>query len=559
MSDRGISDFVRTNNASLSVSSGGGSKKLLDRINICVRSASFTVIIGPSGCGKSTLLNILAGNRALTEGEVYVAGSPVEQLRKNYPLAIGFIAQFPAFHERLTVRETLEFAAQLRLPPTVEEVKRSAWLRHIGELAGLGNLLEQPLATLSGGQQRRLALAEELMGDPPVLFLDELTSGLDPQADMEIMEWLADLAHRTEKTVVLVTHTLTHIDKADDVIFLNAGTVGYQGPVANLLPAMGVSSIEALYQLPASAASPNVRREGRDTEVPTRIALRTERPPNAWRQLMPLLRRLTVLLRRDPAQLALHASLIISFPLLVVVFALSGLPQVRQLSLTLESNVLRSLQEQLFYLSESLSTASLVSGLAMFQVILLVLMGSNNGAREIARERALLQKELRLGLSPWAYLFTKLAFCGLLSFLQAFWMTFFVRVICRFPGNGTDQFVILFLVTLAMSFTCLAISANVRSAEKASLLAIYFVGLQLPLSGAVLALPEALSWVTRPVIAAYWGWSGYLQSMVDSPHYDVVRQATDTFIAPFYLCVLVLIGHSFISVLIARRGIEKLR
>lgn len=214
---------------------------------------------------------------------------------------------------------------------------------------------------------------------------------------------------------------------------------------------------------------------------------------------------------------------------------------------------------RVFYLSESLSTASLVSGLVMFQVILLVLMGSNNGAREIARERALLQKELRLGLSPWAYLFTKLTFCGLLSFLQASWMTFFVRVICRFPGDGTDQFVILFLVTLAMSFTCLAISANMRSPEKASLVAIYFVGLQLPLSGAVLALPEALSWLTRPVIAAYWGWSGYLQSMVDSPHYDVVRQATETFIAPFYLCVLVLVGHSVISVFIARRGIEKLR
>ena len=88
-----------------------------------------------------------------------------------------------------------------------------------------------------------------------------------------------------------------------------------------------------------------------------------------------------------------------------------------------------------------------------------------------------------------------------------------------------------------MSMTCLAISSAAKSPERASLLAIYLVGLQLPLSGAVLALPELVSNICRPFIAAYWGWSGYLKTLrPPSPLYDVVRESTNTHIADFYEC-----------------------
>ena len=91
-------------------------------------------------------------------------------------------------------------------------------------------------------------------------------------------------------------------------------------------------------------------------------------------------------------------------------------------SLSIEPNILRTLAETLAYLKDSFAAASLVSGLAMFQVILLALMGANNGAREIAKERDVLEKELRAGLSPWAYVTTKVFLVVGLSVAQAFWM-----------------------------------------------------------------------------------------------------------------------------------------
>jgi hypothetical protein len=202
-------------------------------------------------------------------------------------------------------------------------------------------------------------------------------------------------------------------------------------------------------------------------------------------------------------------------------------------------------------LKETFSTALLVSGLSMFQVILLTLMGANNGAREIAKERDVLDKELRAGLSPWAYVTTKSLLVVCLSLAQAFCMTWFVKTVCRFPGSFPSQFAILFATTLAMSMVCLAISSVSKSPERSSLLANFLVGLQLPLSGVVLALPQLAGFLCRPFIAAYWGWSGYLKTLSADPLYDIVRQSTDTTITDFNLCLLVLCIHALAGGMIA--------
>ena len=108
-------------------------------------------------------------------------------------------------------------------------------------------------------------------------------------------------------------------------------------------------------------------------------------------------------------------------------------PKWARWDLDLETNIAKTLAETLPYLKDSFAAASLVSGLTMFQVILLTLMGANNGAREIAKERDVLEKELRVGLSPWAYVMTKSLLVLFLSLAQAFWMTWFVKSVCGFP------------------------------------------------------------------------------------------------------------------------------
>jgi energy-coupling factor transporter ATP-binding protein EcfA2 len=366
------------------------------------------------------------------------------------------------------------------------------------------------------------------------------------------MVWLKELAHGLNKTVILVTHAVTNLRLCDSVIFLHEGRLCFQGPYDGLLLAHGTDSIEAIYghyqeaSMTGNFVGHDEDRSGELPPIPAPQSLKTAPPPGSLSQLSTLVCRQLVLLGRDKAQLWLHLILLLTFPSLVAIFGYKGLPNVAQLSLGIEKNIVKTLIENQEYMRESFAAASLVSGLAMFQVILLTLMGANNGAREIAKERDILEKELRAGLSPGAYVTTKVLLLIGLSFAQAFWMTWFVKTVCGFSGYFSSQFEILFITTLAMSVTCLAISSASKSPERASLLAIYLVGLQLPLSGAVLALPEIVSTFCRPFIAAYWGWSGYLKTQEKSHLYDIVEQSTDTAIANFNQCLIVLALHALV-------------
>ena len=530
-------------------------KTLLSNVNFEVEVGKFVAVIGASGCGKSTLVKSLAGLIQPTHGEILFAGRRVEDLRDHLPLAVSYLPQFGAFHEQLSVGENLESAAALRLPSKVPIERREAWMRHVSELARIQPLFDQEYRTLSGGQMRRMALTEELIGDPAFLLLDELTSGLDAFSDQEMMAWLRDLTHSMSKTVILVTHATNHLYYCDEILFLHRGRLIHYGDYQSLLDSHQVDSIAELFgiyqtqDVDLSAYDQPVQRDRPpDNETAT---IKSLPPPGGFFQFPTLLARQAKLFLRDRGQIVLHVALIITFPVLVAVFATSGLPQVRNQTLALETNILRTLQEQLLYLNESFQSASLISGLAMFQVILLTLIGANNGAREIAKERDILAKELRAGLSPVAYVFVKFLQIALLCAVQAFWMAWFVKTVCGFPGALFDQFMVLFLTTLAMSSTCLAISAASPSPERASLLAIYLVGFQLPLSGAALALPEWLSTACRPFIAAYWGWSGYLQTFRETRYFDIVRQSTETWVSAYPLALLVLAVHVVLAVIAA--------
>ena len=440
----------------------------------------------------------------------------------------------------------------LRLPRSVPEKVKTDWFQHVTQLAGIQHILNQPYSTLSGGQMRRVALAEELIGDPSFLLLDELTSGLDEFSDQEMMLWLRDLAHSYDKTILLVTHATYHLDLCDSVIFLHSGRLIQHGNLEDIFSTQQVASTAELLGIYRDDALVSQLLEApASVEMPVfePMSLKTAKPPSGWSQFPSLLARQIKLFTRDRGQQWMHFILILTFPAIVAVFATNGLPQVRSLTLSLDTNVLHTMQEQLLYFKESFKAAALISGLAMFQVVLLTLMGANNSAREIAKERDILSKELRAGLSPTAYVATKFFQVLFLSMVQAFWMMCFVKTLCGFPGSALAQFGILFCATLAMGSTCLAISASASSPEKASLLSIYLVGFQMPLSGAALALPMWLSAPCQPFIAAYWGWSGYLMTFEATRHYDIVKQFTKTSIAPYNLCIAVLSAHILLGLI----------
>ncbi len=106
-----------------------------------------------------------------------------------------------------------------------------------------------------------------------------------------------------------------------------------------------------------------------------------------------------------------------------------------------------------------------------------------------------------------------------------------------------------------MTSVCLAISSFMSTAEQASLVSIYLVGFQLPLSGAVLALPDWVGSITRPFIAAYWSWSGILQTLKGERYYDIVQTVIQTQLSPASLCLWVLCSHIVIGLFVSVDGL----
>ncbi|HSI63060.1 MAG TPA: ATP-binding cassette domain-containing protein [Candidatus Saccharimonadia bacterium] len=280
------------------------------------------------------------------------------------------------------------------------------------------------------------------------------------------------------------------------------------------------------------------------------------RLPGVFAQTRELLSRRWTIFWRDKTQLWLQLAMILGFPFLVVIFGLEPIPQVRQLSVRQDTqNVMLDAQEKVDYRESQIKAGGVVSGLVLMQVVLVTLMASNNAAREIAGERDILERERLGGLRATSYVLSKILFLGTFVFVQALWMGLFVEMVCSgIPGDLLIKLVMLVMASAAMTAVCLGISAIMRSPEKATILSIYLVGFQLPLSGALLTLPKALAPIVQPFIAAYWSWSGSLSSMKSTDFYDAVDAVTSTQIESWNLAIFVLGLHVLVGIALTYAG-----
>jgi ABC-type multidrug transport system ATPase subunit len=600
--------MLELKDVSLQLGDSPDDQLLLADLSVRFPKKHFAAILGPSGCGKSTLLKLIAGLREPTLGHVFWEGRDLSEEGDMDPHEIGYVPQFSIAYDLLTVWESVESTLRLRvsgLSLAEEEARLEQILREVG----MEEIADREVRVLSGGQKRRLALALEMVSSPHLLLCDEVTSGLDPKAEDEIAHLMNQIAQRDSRIVLSVTHSLRHLALYDSVVVLYQGHLAYHGPAHYLFHYFNVEEPEELFPRLAQRKPEDWHRswqkhrasygiEGRgkspqestpapasDQEMDEAIAnahpesvavatetegatiVTTEQPhhdkhrkldysgtPSAFSQFGILLSRRWKIFFRDRGQLWLQFALLFGFPILVVVFALDGLPQIKNLNGVVSGNFVQQMQNEFQQQQELVHTGSLVSGLIMFQVILLALMGSNNAAREIAGERLIFEKEKFAGVRPSAYVASKAAFLGVLVLAQSTWMGVFVNYIVQFKGNPATQVMLLIFVNAALTAICLAISSMMKTAEQASLVSIYLVGFQLPLSGAVLALPKALSWLTRPFIASYWGWSGFIQTMHDTRFYEAVLAVTQTSLAAADLCFWVLACHVILGLLVAYMG-----
>ena len=570
---------------SFSIRKDGEDVPLVDRVSIRVPQGHFMAIVGPSGCGKTTLLKTIAGLNPESGGALFWNLRDLSKEGDFLPSEIGYVPQFSIAYDPLTVDESVEAATRLRVRSrNTEELDHR--IDRVLEETGLSPISDRRVKVLSGGQKRRLGLAMELVSDPKLLLCDEVTSGLDPRSEREIVRLLHDLSRKDGRIVLSVTHSLAHLELYDSILVLHEGRVAFHGPPDKLTHYFSVTDTEEVY--PRLATQPSERwheswqkhRESYqvmmdqtrallvssgDLHVPPLVAPDAEeakpspaavRLPGFFNQFATLLSRRWKIFFRDRGQVFLQLAIIIIFPILVTIFSDKASGNIRRYSDTRSTNVMEEIQEQQSVRADQAKVGSAISGIIMFQVVLLSLMGSNNSAREIAGERPIYEKEKFGGLRPSAYLASKVAFLACLVIGQSLWMSFFVNFFGTFRGDFIQHAGFLLLVNAAMTSICLAVSSLMRTAEQASLLSIYLVGFQLPLSGAVLALPENIEVFTRPFISAYWAWSGSVEALQNQVH-DAVKSVIDTSLSAQNGCFYALGAHIVVALIATWAGARR--
>jgi len=199
---------------------------------LAVNDVSFSVedkavlgFLGPNGAGKSTVMKILTGFHYPSDGTAYIDGIEVEENPLEVKKRIGYLPENVPLYGDLTVDEYLAFAADAHC---IAKQKRAQAINTSVEICGLSDYRSRKIETLSKGYRQRAGLAQAILHDPPILILDEPTTGLDPNQIIEIRSLIKELGKR--KTVILSTHILQEVEAiCTQVLIIKNGRIAAQG------------------------------------------------------------------------------------------------------------------------------------------------------------------------------------------------------------------------------------------------------------------------------------------------------------------------------------------
>ncbi len=203
-----------------------GDIKAVDGLSFSVREGELFAFLGVNGAGKSTTINIICGQLKKDEGSVIINGKDIETHLIEIKSKLGVVFQNSLLDKALSVRSNLESRAAL-YGITGEAFEER--LKYVCELLEISDLLKRTVGKLSGGQRRRIDIARALIHNPEILFLDEPTTGLDPQTRRLMWNVIDRLRKETGLTVFLTTHYMEEAADADYVIIIESGTIAASG------------------------------------------------------------------------------------------------------------------------------------------------------------------------------------------------------------------------------------------------------------------------------------------------------------------------------------------
>ncbi|MEF2976617.1 ATP-binding cassette domain-containing protein [Subtercola sp. YIM 133946] len=218
-----------------------GTNRAVDGVDLQVATGTVYGVLGPNGAGKTTTIRMLATLLKLDGGEATIFGHDVQREPQIVRQLIGVTGQYASVDENLSATENLVlFSRLLGLSRKAARLKSSELL----EQFGLTEAAKRPLKQFSGGMRRRLDLAASLIAQPPLIFLDEPTTGLDPRTRAQMWETIRELV-TTGSTVLLTTQYLDEADQlADRIAVIDRGTVVAEGTPDDLKASVGSSSLQ---------------------------------------------------------------------------------------------------------------------------------------------------------------------------------------------------------------------------------------------------------------------------------------------------------------------------
>ncbi len=483
---------------------------LLDHVTFPLGERCLMGVIGPSGAGKSTLLGALTGIAPANHGTVLYDNRDLYMNYAELRNRIGLVPQDNILHTQLTARRALGFAAELRFPRDTSKAERMHRIDEVlGELA-LTRHAETKTAAMSGGQQKRVNVALELMTKPSLLFLDEPTSGLDPGLDKSVMEQMAQLAH-DGRTVIVVTHSVANLNLCDQLLVLvPGGKIAYFGAPQDGLKHFNQPGWAEVFQMFEAEPNRDWQAEYRNSPYFQQYivagmegaAASHQRAPrqapapapssNRVAQMSTLARRYVAVLASDRGFLALLIGVIVGLGAMVRLFPLTG--------------------------GFTAPKGGINSGAQSVLLILILgacFAGALNSVREIVKERPIYSRERAAGLSAGSYLCSKLIVLGVISAFQAVLLVLVGLAGTTFPPKGAllpiplvEVMLSVALVGVASMAIGLLVSSVVSTAERAMPLVFLLVMVQVVTTGGIFAIHgkagiEEIAWLTP----SRWGFA----------------------------------------------------